>query len=63
LDGAAFARCLDGKLTAENVAADIQLAADFHIESTPTIFIGQEFISGAAPYEDLQVLIESALAK
>lgn len=63
LDAAAFSRCLDTNEAISKIDADIQLAEDFHIESTPTTFINREFVSGAAPYADLKTIIDTALAK
>ncbi|MFZ1627225.1 MAG: thioredoxin domain-containing protein [Candidatus Moraniibacteriota bacterium] len=63
LDGRAFARCIDEKTFAQKVAADMKLATDFHLESAPASFVNREFVSGAAPYADLKMLIDAALAQ
>ena len=61
MDTREFSRCLTEKRSSEKVAADMQLASDFQIESAPASFVNREFVSGAAPYADLKALIEAAL--
>jgi predicted DsbA family dithiol-disulfide isomerase len=63
MDTKAFSTCLESGTFAGKVSADIQLAEEFNLYSAPSAFVNEEFVSGAAPYEDLKALIDAALAR
>ncbi len=61
LDYKKFSDCLFvGKFKAK-IDADAKTAAEFGITSTPAFFVGDEFISGDASFEDFKTVIENQL--
>ncbi|NCU41099.1 MAG: DsbA family protein [Candidatus Moranbacteria bacterium] len=58
-----FNTCLDSQRYKEKVASDSQQAQEFGISGTPGMFVGGQFLGGAAQYETLQAMIVSELEK
>lgn len=58
-----FNACLDGKNHLEKIEKDAAEAKEFGISGTPGIFVGDTFVGGAIPYDELKSLIESSLPK
>lgn len=63
MNGATFGQCIDAKTKVAEIAADMQQAAEYHIESAPATFVNREFVLGSVPYPDLKSLVETALTK
>lgn len=63
LKTADFNDCLDSGKYADKVAADIAEAESFGVDGTPGIFVGNEFFSGAVPYDQIREAIDAALAE
>lgn len=59
LNAREFARCLDTSKYVDKIASDIQDAQAFNIGAAPAMFIGTEFVSGSAPFEDLKSIIDT----
>lgn len=62
LDEAEFERCLDSGRYRSVVQLDVQEARRRGVQSTPTIFINDQMVQGALPFEQFQALIEAELA-
>ena len=63
IDAAAFDQCLDsGKHTA-NVRADMELANQLGVNSTPTIYVNGRVLIGAQPFEAFKQVIDEELAR
>ncbi len=58
-----FNICLDSQRYKEKVSSDAQEAQEFGISGTPGMFVGGQFLGGAAQYETLQAMIVSELEK
>jgi protein-disulfide isomerase len=58
-----FASCLDGKKYQNKISADIDLAQNFGITGTPTIFINDKIETGALSADEFKTDIEEALKK
>lgn len=63
MKGGDFVKCLDAKTYAATLEADKKEAENLNLQAAPATFVGTEFLSGAAPYEDIQKLIDTELAK
>jgi protein-disulfide isomerase len=61
LNSQQFNTCLDSKKYAEKVANDAKQAQEFGITGTPGIFIGEEFVGGAAQYETVKEILDRQL--
>jgi protein-disulfide isomerase len=62
LDMDMFNSCLASGEKAETVALDIAEGKEMGVTGTPTFFIGEETIVGAASFESFQTAIDAALA-
>ncbi len=62
LDTSAFDKCLDRGRVQEHVAADMALAAEMGVNSTPTVLVNGRPIVGLHDFSDYQQLIEEELA-
>ena len=62
LDAAALMECVRSGRYAEEVDADLQFAAEFGIQSTPTFFLNGIPIVGAQPYDVFKQIIDLELA-
>lgn len=58
-----FVNCLDTGQFKAKIGADAKTAADFNVTGTPAFFVGDEFISGIAPFDDFKAVIENQLKK
>ena len=58
-----FVECLESGRFKAAVEADVQEGRRTGVRGTPAFFIGDELLSGAAPYEVFRELIEEALAQ
>jgi protein-disulfide isomerase len=58
-----FNTCLDSQRYKEKVSSDAEEAQEFGISGTPGMFVGGQFLGGAAQYETLQAMIVSELEK
>ncbi|NTW15159.1 MAG: DsbA family protein [Candidatus Moranbacteria bacterium] len=58
-----FAGCLDSKKFSDKVAADVAEASSFGVDGTPGTFVGDEFVAGAIPYEDLKKAVDAKLSE
>lgn len=63
LKGQEFGKCVDEKRFNTALEADSQLATKLSLQAAPTLFVGSDFLSGAAPQETVEKLIDSALEK
>ncbi|NTU66576.1 MAG: DsbA family protein [Candidatus Moranbacteria bacterium] len=63
LDTAKFNSCLDSKKYKDKVAADVQQAADLGLTGTPSIFVNNNFDSGALTADQLKGMIDAELNK
>lgn len=63
LNAGEFNTCLDSQRYKDKVASDVQEAQEFGISGTPGMFVGGQFLGGAAQYETLQAMIVSELEK
>lgn len=59
MNGREFAACIDDKRYASVVEANKEEAATYNLQAAPATFIGTEFISGAAPFEDLAAFLDA----
>jgi len=57
LDRKTFDACLDEERYADKIDADMAEAASFGVDGTPGTFVGENFLSGAQPYEALRELL------
>lgn len=62
LDETAFNACLDSDRYRGAVQAETTAGQERGVRSTPTLFINGEKVEGAIPFDQLQPIIESALA-
>jgi len=62
LDEAAFNACLDSGRYRDEVQAETAAGQERGVRSTPTLFINGEKVEGAIPFDQLQPMIEAALA-
>lgn len=58
-----FAKCIDSWETATEVKAQSDEGAEFWVQWTPAVFINNQFISWAYPFETFKKLIDAELAK
>ena len=63
LDKAAFQECLNSGRQAEKVQADYTEGMRIGVQGTPAVFVGDEFINGAIPIEELKKIIDAQLTK
>jgi protein-disulfide isomerase len=63
LDTAAWAQCLRDDVMLPMIQADIDRGKQAGAGSTPTFFVNQKLIAGAAPFETFRVAIDGALAE
>lgn len=63
LNSAQFNECLDDKKYQDKVNRDKEEAKSFGISGTPSIFINDQFKSGAVEYEDIKKIIDEQLTK
>lgn len=63
LDRAPFARCLDERVTAAAVEADVSQGRALGVRSTPTFFINGEMLVGAQSEDALRGAVERALVR
>ncbi len=56
-----FTRCLDSGQFRDLVEADVEQGRQMGISGTPTFFINDERLVGAAPYEAFKEIIDQAL--
>ncbi len=61
LDSATFNDCYDNEKFKEEIVKDASEAANNGIGGTPAFIVGNQFISGAQPYEVFAAAIEEAL--
>jgi protein-disulfide isomerase len=63
LDEAALQACVASNRHAETIAADVQLALDAGVRSTPSFLVNGRLVIGAQPLEFWQSLFEQLLAE
>jgi predicted DsbA family dithiol-disulfide isomerase len=63
VDQAPYRSCVDSKAMRPIIEADARRVSESGVEATPTFFIGEEKLEGAAPLADLRAAVERALAK
>lgn len=63
LKAADFNACLDEKKYLDKVNADAAEAAEFGVNGTPGVFIGDKFFAGAAQWSDVKATLDEQLAK
>jgi protein-disulfide isomerase len=63
LNAGEFNKCLDSQRYKDKVTSDAQEAQEFGISGTPGMFVGGQFLGGAAQYETLKAMIVSELEK
>ncbi len=63
LDADDFSACLDSQRHLQIVRDGNALAIDRGVSSTPTIFVGDEKIQGAASFEQVKVILDRLLAE
>jgi len=61
--GTAFAACVDSGRYAQTVRDATQAGTDRGVRATPTLFIGERKIEGAATFDQLKPIIEAALSR
>ncbi|NHZ71756.1 MAG: thioredoxin domain-containing protein [Aquificales bacterium] len=62
LDESAFNNCLDSGRYRNDIAAETATAREREVRSTPTLFFNGKKLEGAVPFEQLQPMIEAAIA-
>jgi predicted DsbA family dithiol-disulfide isomerase len=62
LDEEAFNDCLDSGRYRSDIEAETAAAREREVRSTPTLFFNGEKLEGAVPFEQLQPMIEAAVA-
>lgn len=63
VDPAPYRSCVQSNAMRPMIEADARRVSESGVEATPTFFIGDEKLEGAAPLPDLRAAIERALAK
>ncbi len=63
LDTKKFDTCVSSRKYSQKVAADAQMGEAAGVSGTPGTFINDIYISGAKPYDSLQQIVDSLLAK
>jgi protein-disulfide isomerase len=63
LDTAAWSQCLRDDVMLGMIQADIDRGKQAGARSTPTFFVDQRMIAGAAPFPSFKVALDSALAE
>ncbi|MBU2025962.1 MAG: thioredoxin domain-containing protein [Patescibacteria group bacterium] len=63
IDADKFKKCMDDETYAPIIEQDEKTAQEFGLSGTPSIFINDEFVSGAISEQDLAEIIEKQLAK
>jgi len=63
LDTAKFNSCLDSQKYKDKIAADMQEATDLGLTGTPSIFVNNNFDSGALTVDQLKGMIDAELNK
>ena len=58
LDGAAFLTCVDTQAMSAIVAGNL---AEFPVQGTPTLLVGDEVVRGALPYDQVKAIVERKL--
>jgi protein-disulfide isomerase len=61
--GTAFAACVDSGRYAQTVRDATQAGTDRGVRATPTLFIGERKIEGAATFDQLKPIIDAALPR
>lgn len=56
-----FAKCLDSSETLELIKTDVALADQLQVQGTPTVFVNQYKVQGAAPTETFEQIIQKIL--
>ena len=59
LDVPTFSSCVDTRTHQAAVAAQVEEAATFGVNSTPTVFVNDQKVEGAYPFEHFQQIIEA----
>lgn len=63
MNGRELARCMDENRFGKEIEADRAIAERYNLQAAPAIFVGDEFVSGAIPKEELETMINEALTK
>ena len=63
MDMPEFEECWETNKYLAMIVEQIQSAYEFGIESTPTLFVQDQRIEGAIPYDSLKPIIDAELAK
>lgn len=63
MNGRDLATCIDEKRFSGIVESNRTMASEFNLQAAPATFVGSDFISGAAPKEEIQKLIEGKLGQ
>lgn len=61
MNGQDFARCIDENRYAATIEANRALAEHYNLQAAPMTFVGSDFVSGAAPKEEVEGLITALL--
>ncbi len=62
LNAEAFAKCYDSQEMAAAVDADMKVAEDLGVNSTPTFFVNGQKVAGALPFSQFKSMIDEELA-
>lgn len=63
VDPAPYRSCMESKVMRPMIEADARRVSESGVEATPTFFIGDEKLEGAAPLPDLRAAVDRALTK
>lgn len=61
LSGQSLARCIEEQRFTDAIQTDLTLAERYNLQAAPALFVGDEFVSGAIPQDELETLIKKAL--
>lgn len=63
LNTADFKQCMTDEKFKDEVAKDQQLAADFQLTGTPSVFIGSQFVNGSLTEQKLTEILDAEVGK
>jgi len=58
-----FKQCMTDEKYKDEVAKDQQLAADFQLTGTPSVFVGSQFVNGALTEQKLSEMLDAEVGK
>lgn len=63
VQSSAYRSCIDSHATRGLIESDARRVSDAGVSATPTFFVGDERIEGAAPLAEFRVVVDRALAR